>query len=36
MKGFTIGIIMHERLSALMVSLAKGKLVDMKGSDDTY
>ena len=29
-------VIMHERLSALMVSLAKGKLVDMKGSDDTY
>ncbi|RYV03444.1 oxidoreductase [Shewanella sp. OPT22] len=29
-------VIMHERLSALMVSLAKGKLVNMKGSDDTY
>ncbi len=29
-------VIMHERLSALMVSLAKGQLVDMKGSDDTY
>ncbi|MGB0893604.1 MAG: hypothetical protein ACPGUD_04295 [Parashewanella sp.] len=29
-------VIMHERLSALMISLAKGKLVDMKGSDDTY
>ncbi|WP_133407049.1 oxidoreductase [Parashewanella tropica] len=29
-------VIMHERLSALMVSLAKGTLVDMKGSDDTY
>ena len=29
-------VIMHERIAALMVSLAKGKLVDMKASDDEY
>ncbi|RLV59871.1 oxidoreductase [Parashewanella curva] len=29
-------VIMHERLSALMISLAKGALVEMKGSDETY
>jgi FlaA1/EpsC-like NDP-sugar epimerase len=29
-------VIMHERISALMISLANGKLVDMKASDDDY
>jgi len=29
-------VIMHERIAALMVSLARGKLVDMKASDDDY
>jgi len=29
-------VIMHERIAALMVSLAKGQLVDMKDSDDEY
>ncbi|MEH6625392.1 MAG: hypothetical protein V7739_03030 [Motiliproteus sp.] len=29
-------VIMHERISALLISLAKGKLVDMKASDDDY
>ena len=29
-------VIMHERISALMISLAKGRLVDMKASDDEY
>lgn len=29
-------VIMHERISALLVSLAKGKLVDMKTSDNDY
>jgi len=29
-------VIMHERIAALMVSLARGQLVDMKASDDDY
>jgi glyceraldehyde-3-phosphate dehydrogenase/erythrose-4-phosphate dehydrogenase len=29
-------VIMHERISALMISLANKKLVDMKSSDDDY
>jgi predicted homoserine dehydrogenase-like protein len=29
-------VIMHERISALLVSLFKGKLVDMKSSDGIY
>ncbi len=29
-------VIMHERISALLISLAKGKLVEMKASDDDY
>lgn len=29
-------VIMHERISALMISLANGKLVDMKASDQDY
>lgn len=29
-------VIMHERIAALMVSMAKGKLVEMKASDDEY
>jgi len=29
-------VIMHERIAALMISLAKGKLVEMKASDDEY
>ena len=29
-------VIMHERISALMISLANNKLVEMKASDDEY
>lgn len=29
-------VIMHERIAALMVSLARGQLVDMKASDNDY
>ncbi|MEH6822724.1 MAG: hypothetical protein V7629_02290 [Motiliproteus sp.] len=29
-------VIMHERISALLISLARGKLVKMKASDDDY